>query len=79
MGETVVAFLEKQLKADLSVAKDKGVADLAKKLGLPIQKPTEADLEKVRRILTRVEPLSRIVREQRGAAIDWEAVQRLHE
>ncbi|GEM_PF-3467798 len=70
MDETVAEPLEKQIKADLSVAKGHRVNDLAKKLGIAILKPSEEDLEKVRRILTRGEPLSRIVREQREAAID---------
>ncbi len=67
MGETVAEPLEKQIRAGLAVAKDKRVDELAKKLGIQILKPTKADLEKVRRILARGEPLSRIVREQREA------------
>jgi hypothetical protein len=63
MGETVAEPLEKQIRADLSVAKDNRVYELAKKLGIPVPKPNKADLEKVRRILARGEPLSRIVRE----------------
>ena len=67
MDETVAEPLEKQIRAGLSLAQDKRVHELSKKLGIPIQKPTKADLEKVRRILARGEPLSRIVREQREA------------
>jgi hypothetical protein len=67
MNESVAEPLEKQIRADLSVAKDQRVDELAKKLGIPILKPNKADLEKVRRILARGEPLSRIVREQREA------------
>lgn len=64
MGETVVELLEKPLRADFSVAQDKRVHELAKKLGIQILKPIKADLEKVRRILARGELLSRIVREK---------------
>ncbi|MBN1454970.1 MAG: hypothetical protein JW945_01780 [Methanomicrobia archaeon] len=43
--------------------------ELAKKVGIPVLQPDEADLAKVRRILARGESLSRIVREQRDASI----------
>jgi hypothetical protein len=84
MGESVADPLEKQIRADLSVAKDQRVDELAKKLDIPILKPNKADLEKVRRILARGEPLSRIVREQLRAfdvevRDEREAVQRLLE
>ena len=69
MGESVAEPVEKQMKADLTVAQDKRMDELAKKLGIPVLQPDDVDLAKVRWILTRGEPLSRIVREQREASI----------
>ena len=65
-GGTISKPSEAKMKSELFVSKGGEVEALAKKLGIQVLKPDDADLEKVRQILAKGEPLSKIVREQRA-------------
>ena len=53
-------------KAGLYTSKGEEIEGIAKKLGIKVRKIGEDDLERVRKILSKGEPLSKIVIEQRG-------------
>lgn len=65
--ETVAELPEKIVKSDLYVSKGVEIEEIAKKLGIKVGRMKSNDLERVRRILSKGEPLSEIVREQRKA------------
>lgn len=65
--ETVAELPEKIVKSDLYVSKGVEIEEIAKKLGVKVGRMKSNDLERVRRILSKGEPLSEIVREQRKA------------
>ncbi len=63
----ITGISEKLVKAGLYTAKGERVDEIASKLGLKITKITDRDLKKVRKILSKGEPLSKIVIKTRGA------------
>ena len=65
----IVELSEKIAKSGLYTSKGGEIEGIgiAKKLGIKVRKIKEGDLERVRKILSRGEPLSKIVIEQRGA------------
>ena len=66
--EKIVAELsEKIAKSGLYTSKGVEIERIARKLGIKVRKIGEGDLERVREILSKGEPLSKIVIEQRGA------------
>lgn len=62
----VVELSEKIVKSCLYTTKGREIEGIAKKLGIKVRKIKEGDLEKVKKILSKGEPLSKIVIEQRG-------------
>jgi len=65
-AEKIIAkFSEEFVKSGLYVSKGRGVEGIAKKLGIKVGKLESNDLERVREILSRGEPLSKIVKEYR--------------
>jgi len=65
--ETVAELPEKIVKSGLYVSKGVEIEEIAKKLGVKVGRMKSNDLKRVRRILSKGEPLSEIVREQRKA------------
>jgi len=66
--EKIVAELsEKIAKSGLYTSKGVEIEGIARKLGIKVRKIGKGDLERVREILSKGEPLSKIVIEQRGA------------
>jgi len=61
----VVELSEKMAKSGLYTSKGEEIEGIAKKLGIKVRKIGKDDLEKVRKILSKGEPLSKIVIEQR--------------
>ena len=63
-AEKIIAeFSGEIVKSGLSVSKGREVEEIAKKLGIRVRKIESNDLERVREILAKGEPLSKIVRE----------------
>ena len=65
--KNIVELSEKIAKSGLYTSKGGEVEGIAKKLGIKVRKIGKDDLERVGKILSRGEPLSKIVIEQRGA------------
>ena len=66
--EKIVAELsEKIAKSGLYTSKGVEIEGIARKLGIKVRKIGKGDLERVRETLSKGEPLSKIVIEQRGA------------
>jgi ribosomal protein L3 len=63
----VAGLSEENVKTGLYVSKGRGVEGIAKKLGIKVGKMESNDLQRVREILSKGEPLSKIVREYREA------------
>ncbi|MDI6655824.1 MAG: hypothetical protein QME59_08100 [Candidatus Hydrothermarchaeota archaeon] len=62
----VAELSEKLVQSGLYTTKKEEVEELAKKLKFEIKKVTDRDFEKVREILSKGEPLSKIVIQTRG-------------
>lgn len=62
----VAGLSEKLAQCGLYTSKGEKVEELARKLKIEVKKVTGKDLERVRKILSRGEPLSRIVIRTRG-------------
>lgn len=67
MGAITAEFAEKILKSCQYAAKGSEVKEIAKKLGIKVERLQNKDLEKARKILSKGEPLSEIVRQHRKA------------
>jgi hypothetical protein len=62
----IVELSEKIVKYGLYTSKGGEIEGIAKKLGIKVRKIGKDDLDRVRKILSKGEPLSGIVIEQRG-------------
>ncbi len=58
---------EKLVKTGLYTSKGEKVVEIANRLKLEIRKTSKKDIEKVKKILSKGEPLSKIVMQTRGA------------
>ena len=67
VSEIVAELPEKIVKSGLYISKGVEIEEIAKKLGIKVGKIRSNELERVRKILSEGEPLSKIVMEQRKA------------
>ena len=67
MEAITAEFAEKILKSCQYVSKGSEVEEIAKKLGIKVERLQSKDLVRVRKILSKGEPLSEIVRQHRKA------------
>ena len=63
----VVELLEKIAKSALYISKGVEIEGIAKERGIKVRKIENADMERVSKILSKGEPLSKIIIEHRGA------------
>jgi len=59
-------LFEKMAKSELYTSKGREIEELAKTLGIKLKKIEKDDLASVRKILSKGDPLSKMVIEQRG-------------
>ena len=67
MEAITAEFAVEIVKSCQYVSKGREVEEIAKKLGIKLERLQNKDLEKVRKILSKGEPLSEIVRQHRKA------------
>lgn len=67
VSEIVAELPEKVVKLGLYISKGVEIEEIAKKLGITVGEIGSNDLKRVRKILSKGEPLSKIVMEQRKA------------
>jgi len=67
VSEIVAELPEKIVKSGLYISEGVEIEEIAKKLGIKVGKIRSNELERVRKILSEGEPLSKIVMEQRKA------------
>ena len=69
MGGIVAELSEDIVKSSQYVSKGREVEEIAKKLGIKVEKVESEYLRRVRKILSKGEPLSEIVMEHRKALV----------
>ncbi len=64
--DIIVQLSAKLIKSGIYTSKTDAIEDIAKKLGVKISKIADKDLKRAQKILSRGEPLSKIVISSRG-------------